>query len=291
MNVFDFIKGIITNHPAFRGKENQLKELHSISNSDQQILIFGLLNRFYSITRDEKRDFRINIAKLVLDNTDVLLNPILFSDLVVDGRHDSGGSIVYDLKIEFEKQTRTKALKDEKFKPDINFIGHFNKLEKRINKKPDTNYNIILADEFVGSGKTLKIRLSRLQRFQNINVVHVFFFAGMEYAIKSLKRDFPNVFFHVNRVLEKGITEFFKTKKEIDSNIKLMIDLESNLGDSINGALASTYSLGYNKAEALYNNELIEGNTVNNVFPIFWWPEDKANKVRNSLFIRSDNRI
>ena len=129
---------------------------------------------------------------------------------------------------------------------------------------------IILVDEFIGSGITLIKRLEYLQKNSDLNDCQIkcCFMAGMESTINYIRNDLAVEIF-CPLVLKKGISEKYETNESLE-RIKNMKMIETKLDQ-----LSEKYSLGYNQAEALYSAEGVDFNTPNSVFPIFWWP--KAN--------------
>jgi hypoxanthine phosphoribosyltransferase len=292
MDKFRFISRIISFHEAFRGKEKQLEEIFEICDDKQKKLLIELFRRFYNITEEDYKNFRASIAESILNNGDLLANKLLISSLVLDSKPDSGDSAVYSLKIQLAKELRKIQFDKPTFDPDYEFTGPLNKSIRKLNQNKKITFNLVLVDEFLGSGKTLRHRLDLLSKVdhQNIGEIHVFHYAGMKYALDDIITKYPEIKIHTYRPLIKGISETFPSTK-VNENLDLMLDLEKNLADSPKGKKVDEFSLGYEQSESLYNNDLLGGNIPNNVFPIFWWPYDSNAKLRHCLFLRDQEGV
>ena len=155
-----------------------------------------------------------------------------------------------------------------------------------INKLSDVGQmapaNVVLVDEFVGTGKTMEKSVSWLRSKQSEWAVafniHVAVVAGMEAGLERVTAVADSVF--AIHTLRKGITDFYES--EIASEkIGRMLDIEKGLADEGKRGKLSEHSLGYKKTEALYSR--VGGNTPNNVFPIFWWEKRANGQARSSL--------
>lgn len=146
------------------------------------------------------------------------------------------------------------------------------------------NSNIILIDDFIGSGDTIERKLKYLKTTINNRclknvTVRIISLAGMEFS-KNVLDDFGVEYYSVHW-LKKGINELID-KSERAVAIESMEQLEKKLQKKYHGKKLPNF--GYKKSEALYALE--SNNIPNNVFPIFWWPFYKGGSSRKTLFKR-----
>lgn len=130
--------------------------------------------------------------------------------------------------------------------------------------------NIVIVDEFVGTGQTLRGALvwlsDKLKEQNKTATLYVATVAAMEVSREkdlSLAKDFFSTIW-----LKKSIHDHYPPEN-ILSLEGLMLGLEDRLLKKDGYMKLSKYSLGYKKSQAAYFFE--NGNPPNNNFPIFWW--------------------
>lgn len=250
--------------------------IDSCKNKKEIELIFMLLENLVLIDTPRTNSL---LNTLVEYFSDISRNPeiVQLSAITIDSSPDSGQWIIQAIKSKIP----------ENLSDNIVLSNDFNKTVQYFNKGRSV---VIVLDEFLGSGKTVRNRVKTFferTRAEKCQVdLHFLFLAGMERTIQTLKDDGINVFCALP--LKRGISDNFKGKK-IDVNISLMKELESRLAPEIKNKRLEDYSLGYGRAEALFSSEFASGNTPNSVFPIFWWKLDNKKNKRLNLLNRYEN--
>ncbi|WP_321289382.1 hypothetical protein [uncultured Sunxiuqinia sp.] len=159
----------------------------------------------------------------------------------------------------------------------------FNSLPIGANEIP-ADSNVILVDDFIGTGDTISRKLDYLNKTieerslkgVSIKIVSL---ASMKFSIEVL--DKLDVEYFSVHWLNKGISELVSDeKKEIAT--KSMEELEKKLKKNYHGKQIPNF--GYKKSESLFALE--SNNIPNNVFPIFWWPFLKGGIPRKTIFKR-----
>lgn len=234
-------------------------------------LIFSLLHEFKYLSLDEYGQLLNKIAGFIVENSGFSCEETQVVSLTADWEADSGQKLLYEIT----------PLLSSKGWSSITSVNLFTKVEKYYNKGKK---KIVLIDEFIGSGKTLRTRLKNLRsNFPSDIEIKVCFLAGIESTINTFKGDGIEIF--CSLPLNKGISERFGLEDVFEAK-NSMQELESKLAEKINDKKLTDYSFGYGMAEALYSLERCNGNTPNSVFPIFWWILDRNNKERNTLLRR-----
>jgi hypothetical protein len=170
-----------------------------------------------------------------------------------------------------------------KFSCDWKEFNFFNSLPVGANEIP-ANSNVILVDDFIGTGDTISRKLEYVkktiaERGVNGVSIRIVSLASMEFSIEVL--DNLDVEYFIVNWLKKGISELAPDeKKEIAT--KSMEELEKKLKKNYHGKQLPNF--GYKKSESLFALE--SNNIPNNVFPIFWWPFLKGGIPRKTLFKR-----
>lgn len=253
-------------------KQDELLELVDFcEKKESKDLIFSLLDRFNYLNNgsllvllDNICDYIINTAKFNAETTQLLA-------MTYDDGADSGQKVLDLIKMPlFQKEWKGFET--------VNKIGKSGKYVKK------GRTQIVLIDEFIGSGKTLRGRIAYLEKnipddFEIITC----FIAGTRDTIEKLEDEGVKVFCALQ--LDKGISEYYKAD-ELNKTEDLMLDLELKLAQWINEKELYQYSFGYGNAEALYTMEGCNGNTPNSVFPVFWWLFDLKEKKRKTLLTR-----
>ena len=159
---------------------------------------------------------------------------------------------------------------------ETNFINSLNIVTYRVLH----DENIVLVDDFIGTGNTAERKITWLINRLKIREVHgvkiyLVAIAGMDFArprIADLGIDC-----YTPNWLKKGISDRFSGQDKSDA-IYWMKNLEKKL------KCKSRMSLGFMGSESLYALEAF--NVPNNVFPIFWLPTLKNNQKRPTIFKR-----
>lgn len=253
-------------------KKEELKELIDFcDNRKSKDLIFSLLERFSYLDNDTLNYLLNDLSEYIINKTGFNENTTQLLSLTYDDEADSGQKILDNIKHPiFKKGWR-----------QIKTVNLFGKSIANFNKGKT---EIIIIDEFIGSGKTLKSRINYLEK----NIPGCFklkccFIAGIKNTIDSLIEDGIDIYCPLQ--LDKGISEHYEGNKLTEAQ-NLMLDLELKLAQFIHKKDLYNYSFGYGGAEALYTMEGCNGNTPNSVFPIFWWLKDKQNRDRNTILTR-----
>lgn len=253
-------------------KKEELKDLIDFcDNRESKDLIFSLLERFSYLDNDTLNFLLNDLSDYIINKTGFNENTTQLLSLTYDDEADSGQKILDNIKHPiFKKGWR-----------QIKTVNLFGKSIPNFNKGKT---EIIIIDEFIGSGKTLKSRINYLEK----NITGDFklkccFIAGIKKTIDSLIEDGIDIYCPLQ--LDKGISEYYEGHKLTEAE-NLMLDLELKLAQFINKKDLYNYSFGYGRAEALYTMEGCNGNTPNSVFPIFWWLKDKQNRERKTILTR-----
>lgn len=139
--------------------------------------------------------------------------------------------------------------------------------------------NLIIVDDFVGTGKKLADRIERLRnnpKTSNYNIF-VIAFAGMNDGLTKVA-DIVHNQIEAYIILDKCFSSV-QPIAEANQLRESMKVLESHFFDK-----PGSYSLGFGQAEASF---YLEGaNIPNNAFPILWWEKYKNESERPTLFRR-----
>ena len=205
----------------------------------------------------------LNIAKVIQTNWN--LNP---QDTIIVGVAEPNktcGSTAFVRSIEnrlpkcWEKSIHT------------NFVSAF--------RHRDGKPNLIIADDFIGTGNKL---LTRIQRIKNNPktanyVIHVAAFAGMKFGINAVATAISGRI-HAEVHLDKCISGAQPPQKSLELTAG-MTSIEKKIFQK-----PGAYSFGYGQSEAAFFLEA--ANIPNNNFPILWWEKYADNTDRATLFTR-----
>ncbi|MBY5595622.1 hypothetical protein HFO51_14310 [Rhizobium leguminosarum] len=141
---------------------------------------------------------------------------------------------------------------------------------------------LIIVDEFIGTGETAEKKVKwirdQLSSTGANPKIYIAVVAGMEDGIKRVSAGVDGIF--SAHKLQKGISDAY-TEAEVQPNIDAMKALETTLGAEGRRGKIGKHSLGYKGSESLYSRA--NGNTPNNVFPIFWWEVRKDGSLRATV--------
>lgn len=269
---FRITTDLIIKYDWLADKEEEIQSLlfSECSDSHSRDLVIHLLDKLIFIKIGEYGKLIDCLANSIMTNPEIKDEQLLLVSLAADHTPDSSQSVLYDLKLPFEKSKWRKHRK-------VNRYDHINRELKR---NPN-HTTFVLVDEFVGSGQTV------LQRVETIRKQHadkkISLYVKCLISTKEGKKRIidSGINFECFIELDKGISDFF-IGSDLIEKLNVMTSLENKLSDSF-GDVPLPH-LGYGETEALYSRE--RGNTPNNVFPIFWWPQLKNKDDRNPLFYR-----
>ena len=253
-------------------KEKALKELVLFcERKDSKNLVFSLLERFHYLQEDYLRYLLNELSHYIIYESGFKPETIQILSFTCDETADSSQKLLDMIKVPlFQGGWRNPSI-----------VNNFNLCETHF-KKGKTQ--VLMMDEFIGSGKTLHNRFRQLKDILKGDFEIKFcFIAGIRKTIESIQAEGIYVFCPLQ--LDKGISDFYKDDT-LSKMIAEMVYLESKLSPKINTKDLSTYSFGYGNAEALYSLEGCNGNTPNSTFPLFWWLKDKQENDRITILTR-----
>lgn len=247
-----------------------LYELWCLSdNNEQQHLIEHLIKNFSFIDGRKLNEASRALSAQIESVWNLKPNNTFLVATCGDAKPDGSQSIMQILKNKFSVNWK-----------ESNF---YNSLPVGANEIP-SNSNIVLVDDFIGTGDTISRKLKYLQstiekrELQNITI-QIISLAAMAFSKKVL--DDLGVEYYSVHWLQKGINGLIELDKR-ESATQSMEQLETKLQKNYHGR--SLPNFGYKRSEALYALE--NNNIPNNVFPIFWWPFYKGGHERKTLFRR-----
>lgn len=255
------------------------KELESLlwvecDNEDKRDLILELLYRFHYISASKFRTHMQSLSTKIVNDKRLSDSSTQLVAMAADSNSDSSQYLLYSLKPLMEKHGWRKY-------KQVNAYGSSYRTYKKNNKLK----NIVLIDEFVGSGKTVLGRVKAVREvYEHAGVKDITILVkviactrqGLDAALKE------SIEIDAEILLEKGISDFYDPAVVTDK-IKTMVSLESALLDVYENRYLP--SLGYGGTECLYVRD--DGNTPNSVFPIFWWPFLKTGDERKTVLTRA----
>jgi len=271
------VLGIIESYPWLRRTMDSLLELWNMCDvRGQQDLIRDLFGRFTYLNIDQLED----ASKKIVDQVEAWgFEPgNTYFTVTADPTEDGVDGSAAGLQFMKNKFPPVDGWKESYFYPSIAIAAN----------KVKQNDNLLLFDDFIGSGNTINRKISYVlktlkKRGIKLNALKVISYAAMEFGVESIRVQ-SDVEVYCPFLLKKGLTDF-ESPESLEAKKTLMRDLESKLGKRFKGLRLSGHSLGYGESEALFQ---IQGyNCPNNLFPIFWWPIFDDGQPRKTIFVRS----
>lgn len=251
-----------------------LYDLWSIcENENQKKLVENLINNFTYTTSKELNESGEEIANLIEKKWLLKPSNTFLVAKCDDRKPDGSQAFLQSLKNKFSYEWEGK-----------NF---YNNLLEAVHKI-EHNSNIILVDDFIGTGETIKskykyfVKKLNERKIENYNI-KIVSFAAMEFS-KTRLDSLIGVDYHSALWLKKGISELISEAKEQRVAISEMRNLENSLSETYKNLNLTKHSFGYKGSESLFTLESF--NIPNNVFPIFWWPQLKNKTYHKTIFRR-----
>jgi len=272
--LFSKIFSLVVKQAWLAKHEAEVERLFRECESDEQVdLISDLLHRFTYLDTDGEERAVSTIADWIA-GLELPSSTIQVVATSVGDDADSGQAVLYALKPQLAK----RGLGDAKM------VNVFARAQQNVPERP----NIILVDEFVGTGQSVIGRVTTMHRDLKNNKgfddasIYMYAYAGMGLARKKILdlgicRDIRFV-----SELGRGITDHHTEADSAAEALLLMDALENKLLPDFSGVAMPR--LGHGQCEALYGRR--GGNCPNSVFPVFWWPESAAGEARLPLLTR-----
>ncbi|MGQ0510524.1 MAG: phosphoribosyltransferase-like protein [Betaproteobacteria bacterium] len=251
-------------------KEAELGSLLAeCSNTAQVELIHQLITRFQFLHAEDIENCFKKVADQIASGWALPEAETQVVAMSFDDEPDSGQLVLQILKPIFARK---------KWKPRLTITV------PRALKYLRERANLILVDEFSGTGRTVTNRITYIRneaasRGAPVPEIRVCLFAAIEEAISTILAQGVECF--VVHPLKKGISGYLDGE-EAEAAKHTMRSLETTLAPVIRGEPLP--SLGYGGAEALYGAESY--NAPNSVFPVFWWPQSRNGSERDTLLSR-----
>lgn len=272
---YNLLLSLVKEHKWLLDRNNELSELlGSCKDKTECDLIYELLNRFFFLYPEARGDCWQQMAKQIfkvwkLDQNDTQIVAMHRGDDA-----DSSQAVLQMLKMPIRQLINDRATYKNTIDASI----------KHVTNKP----YIVIVDEFIGSGDTVKNSIKYLKkRLEEEQIssevkskvrIYICVVAAMEHSLPNVEKLANDVF--AVHYLKKGISgyyEFSQLRRKLDT----MLQMESRLEYPPD---SKYFPFGYKQSEALYGTD--EWNAVNNLFPIFWWDKLKGGKKRIPLLIR-----
>lgn len=271
-DTFSAIFSLTVLQPWLKEAQEPLFDLiDECADDEQQELVCNLLHRFLFLEHKDFENAAGRIARYI--EQDLALT---HADTIICALDDT--------KFSDSSQVMTYMLKCVRWKggkwPMINFVKSRSAALEVV--KSRSIANVVLVDEFVGSGETATKSISKFRQALAVQdcFPKVFFAAvvGMENTMTALAAEVDDLMY-VHRLL-RGISDCLPPRDRAKA-VEAMSQLESKLAALSSRGNLKRHHLGYKQTEALYSRA--GGNTPNNVFPIFWWEQNAEGTHRNTL--------
>jgi hypothetical protein len=235
-------------------------------------LICDLLHRFFYLKYSDLTIYLEEVASQIVTSWGCKPENTIIVSVNKSKYADSSEAMLWYLKSRFAKYSGWHT------------AHFFTKMGDAV-EAASSSANIILVDEFIGSGETIRKaaqwiekRLSDKGKVCDIKICSI---AAMVRATLELdkvgKEHFSCVW------LKRGISDHYDDDK-IGWAVTTMTALEAKLCYESDGGRLKQLEFGYKRCEALHHLE--GGNTPNNVFPLFWWRWLKGRVPRETILGR-----
>ena len=238
-------------------------------NEEQKKLIEFLIRNFLYINDKELDSGCKAIVNYIESEWKLTAENTLISATCDNSNPDGSQMIIQKIKNKFSESWREWMF--------------YNSLPVVANKIKN-NYNVVLIDDFIGTGDTIDRKVQYLlkeltvRKVDNISI-YIVSLAAMNFAKESM--DKLKIPYYSVHWLSKGISEKINLDRRTNA-IKAMEALEAKLKEKVSRRKLQNF--GYKKSESLF--ALGSCNIPNNVFPIFWWTHLKDGTLRKTLFHR-----
>ena len=260
----------IFENKGWKNKENYLEVFTTLGRLTEFIsedeknyeLLIELIKRFHWISLN---DYYNSCRKLLIEFSENLGHRIfkIYTFPIIKKRHEgtvkSGLFITYMIKAIIPTIPKLEKLNFED-------IITYDDLK---NKKFTKSDEILLVDDFIGTGNTFESCINEIQAINKdiLDKVSVFTIAIKKDTLNEIRKNFT---IYSNIEILKGITDY-STGDDIENKKKIMKQIEKKLFLNI-----KKYSLGFNQSESLIT--LLR--TPDTTFPIFWHEYKKRIKLK-----------
>jgi hypothetical protein len=242
---------------------------------DEQTLIADLISRFKYVSAPEFVEKMNDLVLGIVTMPDLNPKETIIAAMAGDGSPDSSQALVQNIKVKLQRNGWGEAL----------IVNTFGQIYRKSKDEGFARKNVILVDEFIGSGKTVIGRVAEINRTfksnnQKINVFVNVIFSSIV-GISAIEQE--NIKLSYVEAIGRGISDF-EEPGNIEAKINSMLKIEEKLSKDYGTHNILECSLGYGKTESLIGIEDL--NIPNNVFPVFWWGQYLNGNKRNALFCR-----
>lgn len=271
------VMALIKANSWLSSKADSLAELltEDCTTDEEQALITELLSRFRYISAE---NFVQKINDLVLDIVtipNITDKNTIIAAMAANSSPDSSQALVQNIKVKLQQNGWH----------DVQIVNAFGAAFKKLKADNFARRNVILVDEFIGSGQTVLSRVTEIRRQFKTADIDINVFVNVIFASTSGIKKIEEAGIRLSYLesINRGISDFV-TPDKLEEKMKSMINIEKQLAAEHGSHKLSDYSLGYGRTESLIGFE--NANIPNNVFPVFWWPMHSLQKTRNTLFTR-----
>jgi len=273
INRKDFIKltKLCRKYDWLQDRSDALAELWNYADKkNNKLLIEFLIKNFLFVNgRNYANSCRL-IANHIENKWNLSPSNTIIASICINSSPDGSQRLIQSLKNKFSTYWSEEGI----------FINCLPEAVKRIK----SNSNIVLLDDFLGTGRTLNSRLDylkyRINKEQILNVnIYFIALAAMNFSKSFL--DNLDVKYYSSFWLYKGISELLDEPKRAQA-LYDMGELEKKLAPK--ERRKTLPNLGYGQSESLF--AIDDDNIPTNVFPVFWWPRLADGHYRKTLFHR-----
>ncbi len=260
----------------------KLDKLHDILYSDcseelSRNLIYELLDRFLYVDTAMHHAHMTDLALEIVSEPGIEDVNTQIVAMCADWNSDSSLEIIYNLKPLMEAHGWRQC----------SIVNRFTHALK--NYRETKHNNIVLVDDFIGSGQTVLGRIKTIRsQFDDSKVtdytIRVKVLASTRAGLDNLTNSGVQV--TAQKIINKGIDDYYDPIAAAEHRAR-MLAIESLLskGYLSREGEREMPSLGYNGAQATYCRE--NANTPNSVFPVFWWPFKVDGSERSVVLVRA----
>jgi len=260
--------------PWTKRLHEELAELWALCISrNQQLLLRELIKDFCMLDADKElnacKEFNTQIQDWKLNPTNTWVVAVANAD-EIDG--STAGLQKLKNKVHPHEEWHSR------------FISNIPSSAEKINNGD----NVILFDDFIGTGKKMARKILWLKKLllqRGVGDFKIFCacFTGMQFGIKHLIDESNRPVF-ASISLKRGISERY-VGDELTNALSVMKEIEGQLGETYRNKKLVDYTLGFEQSETLYC--AANDNCPNNVFPILWWSIRKNKRPFKTLLQRA----